>query len=327
MNIPTTPLSVWVKKHMRNVAVVAIGGNSLIKDKNHQTVPDQFEATRETCTHIASMIEQGWKVVITHGNGPQVGFILLRSELASNVLHTVPLDSCGADTQGAIGYMIQQCLYNEFKRRGIKTSVVSVVTQTLVEKNDPAFQNPTKPIGPFYDKQKAEKYRKERGWDIMEDAGRGWRRVVPSPIPVKIIEQDVIKALVNKGIVVVAVGGGGIPVIEQGGKLKGAEAVIDKDYASALLAVGIKADLFLISTAVEKVALNFGEPNQKSLDKMTLTEAKEYLERGHFPAGSMGPKIEAIISYLEHGGKEALITNPENLERALRGETGTRIVP
>jgi carbamate kinase len=312
---------------MGNVAVVAIGGNSLIKDKNHQTVPDQFEATRETCTHIASMIEQGWKVVITHGNGPQVGFILLRSELASNVLHTVPLDSCGADTQGAIGYMIQQCLYNEFKQRGIRTSVVSVVTQTLVEKNDPAFQNPTKPIGPFYDKEKAEKYRKERGWDIMEDAGRGWRRVVPSPIPVKIIEQDVIKALVNKGIVVVAVGGGGIPVIEQDGKLKGAEAVIDKDYASALLAIGIKADLFLISTAVEKVALNFGEPNQKSLDKMTLTEAKEYLERGHFPAGSMGPKIEAIISYLEHGGKEALITNPENLERALCGETGTRIVP
>ncbi|MGA2309024.1 MAG: carbamate kinase [Candidatus Bathyarchaeia archaeon] len=312
---------------MGNVAVVAIGGNSLIKDKNHQTVPDQFEATRETCTHIASMIEQGWKVVVTHGNGPQVGFILLRSELASNVLHTVPLDSCGADTQGAIGYMIQQCLYNELKQRGIKTSVVSVVTQTLVKKNDPAFQNPAKPIGPFYDKEKAEKYRKERGWDVMEDAGRGWRRVVPSPMPVRIIEQDVIKALVNKGIVVVAVGGGGIPVIEQDGKLKGAEAVIDKDYASALLAIGIKADLFLISTAVEKVALNFGEPNQKSLDKMTLTEAKEYLERGHFTAGSMGPKIEAIISYLEHEGKEALITNPENLERALRGETGTRVVP
>jgi carbamate kinase len=312
---------------MRNVAVVAIGGNSLIKDKNHQTVPDQFDATRETCTHIASMIEKGWKVVITHGNGPQVGFILLRSELASNVLHTVPLDSCGADTQGAIGYMIQQCLYNEFKQRGIKTSIVSVVTQTLVEKNDPAFQNPTKPIGPFYDREKAEKYRKERGWDVMEDAGRGWRRVVPSPIPIKIIEQDVIKALVNKGIIVVAVGGGGIPVIEQDGRLKGAEAVIDKDYASALLAIGIKADLFLISTAVEKVALNFGKPNQKSLDRMTLAEAKKYLEQGHFPSGSMGPKIEAIISYLEHGGKEALITNPETLERALREETGTRIVP
>jgi len=312
---------------MRNVAVVAIGGNSLIKDKNHPTVPDQFDATRETCTHIASMIEQNWKVVVTHGNGPQVGFILLRSELASNVLHTVPLDSCGADTQGAIGYMIQQCLYNEFRQREIKTKVVSVVTQTLVEKNDPAFQNPTKPIGPFYDKEKAEKYRKERGWDVMEDAGRGWRRVVPSPIPVKIIEQDIIKALVNKGITVVAVGGGGIPVIEQEGKLKGAEAVIDKDYASALLAIGIKADLFLISTTVEKVALNFGKPTQKSLDRMTLAEAKKYLEQGHFPPGSMGPKIEAIISYLEHGGKEALITNHENLERALRGETGTRVVP
>ncbi len=311
---------------MGNVAVVAIGGNSLIKDKNHQTVPDQFDATRETCTHIAGMIEQGWKVAITHGNGPQVGFILLRSELASHVLHTVPLDSCGADTQGALGYMIQQCLYNEFKQRGIKKSVASVVTQTLVEKDDPAFQNPTKPIGPFYDKEKAEKYRKERGWDVMEDAGRGWRRVVPSPMPVKIIEQDVIKSLVNKGIIVIAVGGGGIPVIEQDGRLKGAEAVIDKDYASALLAIGIKADLFLISTAVEKVALNFGKPNQKSLDRMTLAEAKKYLEQGHFPPGSMGPKIEAITSYLEHGGKEALITNPENLERALQGETGTRIV-
>jgi len=203
---------------------------------------------------------------------------------------------------------------------------VSVVTQTLVEKNDPAFRNPTKPIGPFYDRGKAERYRKERGWDVMEDAGRGWRRVVPSPTPVRIIEQDVIKVLVNKGVVVVAAGGGGIPVTERSGKLKGAEAVIDKDYASALLAIGIKADLFLISTAVEKVSLNFGKPNQKPLDKMTMAEAKMYLEEGHFPAGSMGPKIEAIISYLKHGGKEALITNPKNLERALIGETGTRIV-
>ena len=312
---------------MGNVAVVAIGGNSLIKDKNHQTVPDQFDATRETCVHIAGMIEQGWRTVITHGNGPQVGFILLRSELSSNVLHTVPLDSCGADTQGAIGYMIQQCLYNEFKQRGIKKSAVSLVVQTLVEKNDPAFKNPTKLIGPFYDKEKAQKYRKERGWDVMEDAGRGWRRVVPSPMPVKIIEQDVIKSLVNKGVIVIAVGGGGIPVIEQDGMLKGAEAVIDKDYASALLAIGIKADVFLISTAVEKVALDFGKPDQKWLDRMTLAEAKKYLEQGQFPSGSMGPKIEAIINYLEHGGKEALITNPENLERALRGETGTRVVP
>jgi len=312
---------------MERVAVVAIGGNSLIKDKGHQTVPDQFEATRETCAHIASMIKQGWNVVITHGNGPQVGFILLRSELASHVLHTVPLDSCGADTQGAIGYMIQQCLYNEFKRRGIKKQASTVVTQVLVGKNDPAFQNPTKPIGPFYDKEKAERYRNERGWDIMEDVGRGWRRVVPSPIPLRIMEQDAVKTLIGQGFVVIAVGGGGIPVIEEEGELKGVEAVIDKDYASALLAIGIKADLFLISTAVEKVALNYGKPNQKWLDKMTLKEAKKYHEEGHFPPGSMGPKIQAIIDFLENGGKEAIITDPENIERALRGETGTRILP
>jgi len=312
---------------MEKVAVVAIGGNSLIKDKDHQTVPDQFEATRETCVHIASMIEQGWNVVITHGNGPQVGFILLRSELASHVLHTVPLDSCGADTQGAIGYMIQQCLYNEFERRGIKKQAATVVTQVLVDKNDSAFQNPTKPIGPFYDEEKAKRYRDERGWDIIEDVGRGWRRVVPSPIPLRIIEQDAVKTLIDQGFVVIAVGGGGIPVIEEDGELKGAEAVIDKDYASSLLAIGIKADLFLISTAVEKVAINYGKPNQKWLDKMTLDEAKKYYEEDHFPPGSMGPKIQAIIDFLEKGGKEAIITNPENIERALRGETGTRILP
>lgn len=312
---------------MAKTAVVAIGGNSLIKDKDHQTVPDQFAATQETTKHIASMIEQGWRVVITHGNGPQVGFILLRSELASNVLHTVPLDSCGADTQGALGYMIQQCLYNDFTARGIKSQVATIVTQVLVDKKDNAFRNPAKPIGPFYEKEKAEKYCKERGWDIMEDAGRGWRRVVPSPIPLRIIEQKVIKALIDSGIVVIAVGGGGIPVIEEKGKLKGVEAVIDKDFASALLAIGVKADLFLISTAVEKVALNFGKPNEKPLDHMTLHEVKKYLAEGHFPPGSMGPKIRATIDYLEHGGKEALITNPENLERALAGKTGTRITP
>jgi carbamate kinase len=312
---------------MEKIAVVAIGGNSLIKDKNHQTVPDQFEATRETCVHIAEMIEEGWRVVITHGNGPQVGFILLRSELASHVLHTVPLDSCGADTQGALGYMVQQSLHNELELRGIKRQVATVVTQVVVKKNDPAFKNPTKPIGPFYDKDKAEKYGKERGWKMIEDAGRGWRRVVASPAPLRIIEQDVIKTLVDQGIVVIAVGGGGIPVIEEGCKLKGVEAVIDKDLASALLAIGIKVDLFLISTVVEKVALNFGKPDQKLLDSMTLAEAKKYYKEGHFPPGSMGPKIQAIISYLENGGKEALITNPENIERALRGETGTRITP
>lgn len=312
---------------MAKVAVVAIGGNSLIKDRDHQTVPDQFDATRETCIHIADMIEQGWAVVITHGNGPQVGFILMRSELASHVLHTVPLDSCGADTQGAIGYMIQQGLGNEFQKRGMQKPVVTVVTQVVVDKDDPAFENPTKPIGPFYDEARAQKYRDEEGWHIMEDAGRGWRRVVPSPMPIRIVEQEAIRALIDQGFVVIGVGGGGIPVVEEDGSLRGVEAVIDKDYASGLLATGINADLFLISTAVEKVALNYRKPNQVDLDRMTLSEAKRYLREGHFPPGSMGPKIEAVIRFLEEGGEEALITSSENIERALAGETGTRITP
>ena len=313
---------------MAKVAVVAIGGNSLIKDKEHQTVPDQFATTRETCVHIASMIEQGWDVVITHGNGPQVGFVLLRSELASHVLHTVPLDSCGADTQGSIGYMIQQSLYNEFLKRGMKKRAVTVVTQVVVDKDDPAFQNPTKPIGPFYTEEEAKRLAAERGWIVRDDAGRGWRRVVPSPLPREIVEQEAIKALIEQGFVVIGVGGGGIPVVRQeDGSLRGVEAVIDKDYASSLLASGIGADLFLISTAVEKVALNYGKPNQVWLNRMTLAEAKRYLSEGHFPPGSMGPKIKAIVQFLEKGGKEALITSPENIERALAGETGTRIVP
>ncbi|MBC7261030.1 MAG: carbamate kinase [Chloroflexi bacterium] len=313
---------------MAKIAVVAIGGNSLIKDKDHQTVPDQYAAVVETCTHIAGMIAQGWDVVITHGNGPQVGFILRRSELAAHELHTVPLDSCGADTQGAIGYMIQKALYNEFRRRGMMKQAATVVTQVLVDKNDPAYQNPSKPIGSFMDREKALKHRDEDGWAVVEDAGRGWRRVVPSPIPQRIIERDAIKTLLDHGFTVIAVGGGGIPVIEdEEGNLVGSEAVIDKDYASSLLANSINADLLLISTAVEKVALNYGKPNQVWLDRMTLSEAKKYLAEGHFHKGSMGPKIQASIWFLERGGKEALITNPENIERALLGQTGTRIVP
>lgn len=311
---------------MTKTAVVAIGGNSLVKDKEHQTVPDQFAATDETCVHIAEMIKQGWRVVITHGNGPQVGFILLRSELASNVLHTVPLDSCGADTQGALGYMIQQLLGNRLRRMRDDTSVVTVVTQVVVDLNDPAFRNPTKPIGPFYDEQRARLYEQEQGWVIVEDAGRGWRRVVPSPIPREIVEQDAIRDLLEAGFVVVGVGGGGIPVVrDERGDLHGVEAVIDKDYASSLLAAGLDADLFLISTSVEQVCLNYGEPCQTPLDHLTVAQAKEYLEQGHFPPGSMGPKIQAVIEFLERGGKEALITSPENLAKALRGETGTRI--
>lgn len=312
----------------RKIAVVAIGGNSLIKDPQHQTVPDQYAATVETCQHIAGMIAAGWDVVITHGNGPQVGFILRRSELSLHELHPVPLDSIDADTQGAIGYMIQKALYNEFRKRGLKKQAVTVVTQVLVDRNDPAFRHPTKPIGSFMDEKTARERSEKEGWNVIEDAGRGWRRVVPSPRPRRIIERDAIWTLLDTGFTVIAVGGGGIPVIEdEEGNLVGMEAVIDKDYASALLAISIQADLFLISTAVEKVALNYKKPNQVDLSRMTLEEAKAYLAQGHFPPGSMGPKIEAIINFLEHGGKQALITNPENLERALAGETGTWIIP
>jgi carbamate kinase len=313
---------------MNRIAVVAIGGNSLIKDKAHQTVPDQYAAAHETCIHIAGMIEHGWDVAIGHGNGPQVGFILRRSELSRHELHEVPLDFCGADTQGAIGYMLQQNLYNEFRRRGLDKQAVTVVTQVLVDRNDPAFQKPTKPIGSFMAEAEAARRRDEEGWNVLEDAGRGWRRVVPSPQPERVIERDTVKELIDAGFVVITVGGGGIPVVEdQDGNLTGVAAVIDKDFASSLLATSIGADLLLISTAVEKVALNFGKPDQRWLDQMSVAEARQTMAEGHFAAGSMKPKIQASIRFLEKGGREAIITNPENIERALLGETGTRIVP
>jgi len=312
-------------------AVVAIGGNSLIKNKIHITVEDQYLAAKETTLHIADMIEAGWDVAIGHGNGPQVGFILRRSEIAHKTegMHEVPLDVCGADTQGAIGYALQQNLQNELARRGIKNPVATVITQVAVDKNDPAFKNPSKPIGSFMEENEAKMRKEQLGWDVVEDAGRGWRRVVPSPKPKKVLEEAVIKLVLNAGMIVITVGGGGIPVVEtEDGGYKGIAAVIDKDYASALLAISIKADLFIISTAVEKVALNFGKPNQKWLDKLTVAEAKQYLAEGtHFAKGSMEPKIKAILWYLEEGGKKAIITNPENIGRALKGETGTIIVP
>lgn len=310
------------------VAVVAVGGNSLITDKTRQTVPDQFAAASESMKHIAGMIEAGWNVVITHGNGPQVGFILRRAELAAHELHTVPLDSCGADTQGAIGYMFQKALHNEFQKRGLQKQAATVVTQVLVDQNDPAFKDPSKPIGSFMEEATAKERSAQNGWAIVEDAGRGWRRVVPSPLPIEIIEQQAIQTLVKAGFVVISVGGGGIPVIrDEDGVLQGVEAVIDKDFASGLLAANIDADLLLITTAVEKVALNFNQPDQVWLDQMTLSEARAYLEEGHFGKGSMGPKIAAIIRFLEQGGREALITDPQNIARALKGETGTRIIP
>jgi carbamate kinase len=311
----------------KKIAVVAVGGNALIKDKTKKTIADQYEAASETMGHIASMIQGGWDVVITHGNGPQVGFILRRSELSLHELHPVPLDYCGADTQGAIGYMFQRALRNEFKRRGMDKVAATVVTQVQVDAADPAFKNPTKPIGSFMDEETA-KQRIAEGQDFVEDAGRGWRRVVPSPIPIGIVEEGAIRNLVQAGFVVVATGGGGIPVVEdQDGNLEGIEAVIDKDFASSLLAGNIDADLLLISTAVEKVAINFNQPNQIWLDEMTVAEARKYIDEGHFAPGSMLPKIEACIKFIENGGEKALITDPPNIPRALNGETGTWIFP
>ncbi|TFG34468.1 carbamate kinase [Candidatus Thorarchaeota archaeon] len=312
---------------MAKKAVVAIGGNSLIRDKDHKTIPDQYAATAETCQHIADMIEQGWDVAITSGNGPQVGFILRRSELAEHELHPVPLDYCGADTQGAIGYMIQRALFNEFNRRGVDKNVASLVTQVRVSKEDPAFDNPNKPIGSFMDEKIAMARANSDGWIVKEDAGRGWRRVVPSPIPKEIIELQAIKALINQSIVVYSVGGGGIPVIAtESGDLEGIAAVIDKDRASSLLATGLDANVLIISTAVEKVYLNYGKENQQPIDKMDHIQAQKYIDEGHFAPGSMLPKIESCIEFIKNGGEMAIITDPPNLTRALRGETGTRIV-
>ncbi len=309
-------------------AVVAIGGNSLIKDKEHQTVRDQYIAAGETCWHIAAMIQDGWNVVIGHGNGPQVGFILRRSELASHELHEVPLDVCGADSQGAIGYALAQNLENDFQRLGIDRHAVAVVTQVEVAAEDPAFAHPSKPIGSFMDEPEASRRRDRDGWSVVEDAGRGWRRVVASPAPLRIVEEDAIRSLITEGFVVIATGGGGIPVVADGeGNLVGVAAVIDKDLACSLLATRVDAELLLITTAVEHVSLDFGTPRERPIDRMTLGEAKQYLAEGvHFAEGSMAPKIDAVIGFLERGGGQAIITDPDNVERALAGETGTHVV-
>ncbi len=307
--------------------VVAIGGNSLIKDPQHMSVPDQYRALGETSGHIARIIRDGWDVAIGHGNGPQVGFILRRSELAAHELHEVPLDVCNADSQGAIGYELQQNLAHDFRKLGLDRQAVTVVTQVEVAADDPAFQNPSKPIGSFMDEAQAMR-RRDEGWDVREDAGRGWRRVVASPRPLRIVEEGAVKALLRDGYVAITVGGGGIPVVADAeGDLRGVAAVIDKDFASSLLATCVEADVFMISTAVERVALDWGKPEQRWVDSLTLDEAKGYLAEGtHFAGGSMAPKIEACIGFLERGGGEAIITSPENLERALSGDAGTRIV-
>jgi len=308
-------------------AVVAIGGNSLITDSEHQSVEDQYLAAAETDHHIAAMVDAGWDVVISHGNGPQVGFILRRSDLARNELHEVPLDVCVADTQGAIGYVLQQNLLKDFRRLGIERGVATVVTQVEVAADDPALTSPSKPIGSFLTEEEASVRAANEGWDVVEDANRGWRRVVASPSPVRVVEVDAIRHLLDGGYIVIAAGGGGIPVVaDENGDLSGVAAVIDKDHVSALLGNLIDAELLLISTSIDQVALDFGTPQQRFVSEMTLAEAKGYLAEGtHFKPGSMQPKIAAVIDFLEAGGKEAIITTPQNIEAALEGKAGTRI--
>ena len=307
--------------------VIAIGGNSLIEDSKHVTVSAQYEAAAKTCHHIARLVREGHRVVIAHGNGPQVGYILRRAEYAKDILHTVPLDSCVADTQGAIGYQLQRALDNEFTALGLKESVATVVTQVEVDPNDKSFQKPTKPIGSFMSEEEALKHKEKDGWSIMEDAGRGFRRVVASPKPKKIIELDTIRTLLDNNIIVIAAGGGGIPVVrDENGALQGKEAVIDKDLAAAILAKDLHADLFVISTAVEKVCLNYGKPDQKELSEVPVSELDTYIGEGHFAPGSMLPKIQAVRDFVSSTGGTGLITDPAHLYDALYHGAGTKIV-
>ncbi len=309
------------------VAVVAVGGNALILGPGQESIRDQAAAAALTCRYVADIIEQGWTVVLTHGNGPQVGFIQRRSGIAKGVVPEVPVDYADADTQGAIGYMFQRGLSNELKRRGVSRHVVALVTQVRVMPDDRAFQRPTKPIGAHMDEDTAKALAQQLGWNIAEDAGRGWRRVIASPDPQEIVELHAIRQLVSEGFILIACGGGGIPVMaDERGDLQGLEAVIDKDLASSLLARQLGAQLFVVSTGVERVAIHFNTPRQQWLGEVSLAELEGYARQGHFPPGSMGPKIEAIRRYLSscpHG--RAIITDPPNLGRALKGETGTHI--
>jgi carbamate kinase len=313
---------------VKPLVVIAIGGNSLITDSEHMSVVDQYRAAGETASHIAPIVAAGNRVVVTHGNGPQVGFILMRSELTRDVLHQVPLANCVADTQGSIGMQIAQSLQNAFRKLGSEQQCVAIVTQVLVDPEDPSFANPTKPIGPFMSEAEAQQRAENDGWQISEDANRGWRRVVPSPAPLEILEMPVIRSLVENDTIVVAAGGGGIPVIQKpDGSLRPRPAVIDKDAASCLLARELGADVLVFSTDVDKVALNLGTPEQTDIDRMTAAECRRYLEEGHFAVGSMRPKIEAALAFLDAGGEEVIITQPHHLGEAMRGDKGTHIVP
>lgn len=307
-------------------AIIAIGGNSLIANPSSVSFADQYLTVKETVRNLIDLIKSDYGLVITHGNGPQVGFILIRSHLARNRLPEIPLDAANALTQAEIGYMIQLALRNELDKSGIKRDVVTVITQVVVDKNDPSFKNPTKPIGPFYTKKEANLLQKELGWVCKEDAGRGFRRFVASPEPLEIVEAKEISSLLESGAIVIAAGGGGIPVVKSGGELVGIPAVIDKDLASSLLANTVGAKLFFISTSVEKVYVNYNRPDAKPLDKINIKEARNLLRAGQFPAGSMGPKIEAAIRFLDKGGELVIITCPAKIAAALKEESGTRII-
>ncbi len=314
----------------KKLAFVAIGGNSLIKSKNLQKVEDQHDAIRETVTHVVDLIGQGYQVIISHGNGPQVGFILRRSEVARRAtgLHLVPLVNAVADTQGSIGYQIQQATNNELAARNLSGQCITLVTQVIVDGNDPAFETPAKPVGEFFDASQVNDIRREYpDWSLIEDAGRGYRRVVASPAPIEVVERPVIESLLSQGYHIVAAGGGGIPVVKNGKDLDGVDAVIDKDFVSSLLAGQLGADLLIISTAVEQVALNFGKPNQELIATMTVRQAEEYIAQAHFAPGSMLPKIEAALEFIRNGGKEVIITAPEYINDAVLNGKGTHIVP
>ncbi len=310
-------------------AVIAIGGNALILDGQRGTIDEQYENARETSQHIAALAASGWGVVVTHGNGPQVGFILLRSELVPEdaPVPRLSLEMSVADSQGGIGHILGQALLNELAERGMVDRVVCVLTHVVVDADDPAFAEPTKPIGPFYTEAEAADRADRNGWSMIEDSGRGYRRVVASPEPLRIVESAQIRTLVDAGFVVIAVGGGGVAVVETApGRYRGVEAVIDKDRASALLAASLDIPLLVLSTGVERVAIHFHQPDERWVDEMTTTEAAGWLAAGEFPKGSMGPKVEAAIRFLEQGGREVLITTPAALERGIAGEAGTRVV-
>jgi len=306
--------------------VLAVGGNALLRPGDRGTAEEQMLRARETAENIYPLFKK-FKIVVTHGNGPQVGAILLQNENSKNIVPPMPLDICGAMSQGEIGYMLTQSFHNVLEEKRIDKRIVVILTRVLVDKNDPAFKNPTKPIGPFYSEEEAKKLAKEKGWHVIEDSGRGWRRVVPSPEPIEIVEKRAIRSLIDEGFVVIAVGGGGIPVIKEDGNFVGVEGVIDKDLASATLGKDISADKLIILTSVDRVYLNFGKTNQRAIEKMNVEEARKYMKEGHFKKGSMYPKILASIRFLEHGGKEVLITSPEKIQEALDGENGTIIYP